>query len=140
MIVKQVRTLNELNQLWPTLAPLLKKSFVRGTDNPGEVDDIHTMISQGRGNLFYVLEDDGSIPIAMALEASVYKDTLRYIVVALGGVHLDKYYDAFWSDLCLWMRLQGAVSVVGLVKPGMKRWLRKYKFEPVCMQMRLSLE
>ncbi len=139
MKAKQIKTKEELDALWGQLAPLFHASMTRGTDNHISPDDIYVATSKGACHIFYVLEDDGSVPLALAMEPLNASRGLTYLIIALGGHDLDKYYDAFWSDVCIWMRLNGAVAVEGLVRPAMRRWLTKYGFTPVCTQMRLSL-
>lgn len=139
MKARQVRTKEALDKLWGQLAPLFHASMTRGTDNHVSPDDIYVATSKGACHIFYVLEDDGSIPLALAMEPLNTMQGLIYLIIALGGRALDKYYDAFWADVCTWMRMNSAVAVEGLVRPAMRRWLTKYGFTPVCTQMRLSL-
>lgn len=136
---KQVRTKAELDAIWPQVQPLFEASMWRGTDNHVTPADIYVATMKGLCHIFYVLEDDGTVPLALAIEPLNTYRGLVYMVIALGGKDLDKYYDAFWNNVLTWMHMNGAVAVEALVRPAMRRWLTKYNFEPVCTQMRLTL-
>jgi hypothetical protein len=135
-------TKEQFDKYWTYTKPLVEKCIKRSMHGEITADDVYNLALQGKLYVFVVKCDKGIIPsvkLALVLEIVNYPRLAAMNILALGGEHLQEFYDRYWKRLCGWAYMNGIRSIEGWVSPAMERVISRYGFQPVYTHMRLDL-
>ncbi len=135
-------TKEQFDKYWPYAKPLVEKCIKRSMHGEITVDDIYNFALQGKMYVFVVKCDKGLMPsvrLTLVLEMVNYPRLPALNILALGGDHLNDFYDMFWKRLCGWAYINGVRAIEGWVSPAMERVISRYGFKEVYTHMRFDL-
>ena len=135
-------TQEQFDIYWAQCVPLLDKVITQAMHGEMTTDDIYDMALQGQMYVFVCKKDGGDYPdvkFTLVMEIVKYPKLAAMNIVAIGGSHLNAFFDRFWDRLCGWAFINGVRAIEALVSPAMAKIISKFGFKQTYTHMRLNL-
>lgn len=138
----QLITPHLIEAFWPLVRPQLERCVVEAMKGEMEVDDIKTLLLQGKVAIVIFTNDrTGTNPyrkveLSIVVEPILYPRMSGINILAIGGSNFRNLHKKYGEQFMGWARMNGAQFVDALVGPGMQRIAKRLGFKPVYTHVR----
>lgn len=139
-----IGTVEQLNQYWNAVIPLLQKYINRCVSDEESLENIYTSVAEGRAFMFVVKADtvDGpEVDLVLVLELVQYSKYSAMEIKVLSGRNLMLYAKKYWDYVCGWAYMSGVRALEGHVPPALERLVGQLGLTRTqsCIQVRMPL-